>query len=40
MRHLLNTYVQADRAEDLGDLVTASDRLIIKTGIHDAIAYN
>jgi type I restriction enzyme R subunit len=41
MRHLLNTYVQADRAEDLGDLESLPlTDLIIKTGIHDAIAYN
>lgn len=39
MRHLLNTYVQADRAEDLGNLSALSlTDLIIKTGIHDAIA--
>jgi type I restriction enzyme R subunit len=39
MRHLLNSYVQADPAEDLGDLssLTLTD-VIIKTGIHDAIA--
>jgi len=39
MRHLLNTYIQADPAADLGDLasLTLTD-LIIKTGIHDAIA--
>ena len=39
MRHLLNTYVQADPAAELGALsemsLTAS---IIETGIHDAIA--
>ena len=39
MRHLLNTYVQADPAEDLGNLSTLSlTELIIETGIHDAIA--
>jgi type I restriction enzyme, R subunit len=39
MRHLLNTYVQADPANDLGDLSSLSlTDLIIKTGIHDAIA--
>jgi len=39
MRHLLNTYVQADSAEDLGSLNALSlTDLIINTGIHDAIA--
>jgi type I restriction enzyme R subunit len=39
MRHLLNTYVQADPAADLGVLGEMSlTELIIKTGIHDAIA--
>ncbi len=39
MRHLLNTYVQADPATDLGGLGELSlTDLIIKTGIHDAIA--
>jgi type I restriction enzyme, R subunit len=39
MRHLLNTYVQADPAADMGDLSSLSlTELIIKTGIHDAIA--
>ncbi len=39
MRHLLNTYVQADPAADLGalDQVPLTE-LIIETGIHDAIA--
>jgi type I restriction enzyme, R subunit len=39
MRHLINTYIQADPAADLGDLgeVSLTD-LIIKTGIQDAIA--
>jgi len=39
MRHLLNTYVQADAATDLGKLGEMSlTELIIETGIHDAIA--
>jgi len=39
MRHLLNTYVQADPAADVGNLSSLSlTDLIIKTGIHDAIA--
>ena len=39
MRHLLNTYIQADAAADLGDLGALSlTELIIQTGIHDAIA--
>ncbi len=39
MRHLLNTYVQADPASDLGELGEIPlTELIIKTGIHDAIA--
>lgn len=39
MRHLLNTYVQADPAERLGTLESLPlTDLIIKTGIHDAIA--
>src|SRR5205823_5866342 len=39
MRHLLNTYVQADPAADMGDLSSLSlTELIIETGIHDAIA--
>lgn len=39
MRHLINTYVQADPSEDLGALGEMSlTELIIKTGIHDAIA--
>jgi type I restriction enzyme R subunit len=39
MRHLLNTYVQADPAADLGQLGEMSlTELIIETGIHDAIA--
>lgn len=39
MRHLINTYIQADPAADLGDLGELSlTELIIETGIHDAIA--
>ena len=39
MRHLLNTYVQADSATDLGKLSEMSlTESIIETGIHDAIA--
>jgi len=39
MRHLLNTYIQADAATELGDLGALSlTELIIQTGIHDAIA--
>lgn len=39
MRHLLNTYVQAAPAEEMGNLNSLSlTDLIIKTGIHDAIA--
>ena len=39
MRHLLNTYVQADPAMDLGMLSEMSlTESIIETGIHDAIA--
>lgn len=39
MRHLLNTYVQADPAAALGALADLSlTELIIETGIHDAIA--
>ena len=39
MRHLINTYIQADSAQVLGDLENLSlTDLIIKTGIHDAIA--
>jgi type I restriction enzyme R subunit len=39
MRHLLNTYIQADGAQQLGDVgdLTLTE-LIIETGIHDAIA--
>jgi type I restriction enzyme R subunit len=39
MRHLINTYIQADAAEELGELADMSlTELIIETGIHDAIA--
>jgi type I restriction enzyme R subunit len=39
MRHLINTYIQADPAADLGELGEMSlTELIIQTGIHDAIA--
>ena len=39
MRHLLNTYVQADPATNVGNLSSLSlMELIIDTGIHDAIA--
>ena len=39
MRHLLNTYVQADPAAELGELSEMSlTESIIETGIHDAIA--
>jgi type I restriction enzyme R subunit len=39
MRHLINTYIQADPAASLGELGELSlTELIIETGIHDAIA--
>jgi len=39
MRHLINTYIQADPAEDLGNLSSLSlTELIVETGINDAIA--
>ena len=39
MRHLINTYIRAEDSQVLGDLSTLSlTDLIIKTGIHDAIA--
>ncbi|UFZ06297.1 HsdR family type I site-specific deoxyribonuclease [Bradyrhizobium ontarionense] len=39
MRHLINSYIQADPADDLGNLNSLSlTELIIETGIHDAIA--
>jgi type I restriction enzyme R subunit len=39
MRHLLNTYVQADQSTQLGNLSDLSlTELIVQTGIHNAIA--
>jgi len=39
MRHLINTYIQADHPNVLGDLSALSlVELIVETGIHDAIA--
>jgi type I restriction enzyme R subunit len=39
MRHLLNTYIQADPAQTIGALSAISlTQAIIETGIHDAIA--
>jgi type I restriction enzyme R subunit len=39
MRHLINTYIHADAADDLGNLNSLSlTELIVETGIHDAIA--
>ncbi|VVE10285.1 Type-1 restriction enzyme R protein [Pandoraea communis] len=39
MRHLINTYIQAEPAQALGDLAELSlTELIIETGIHNAIA--
>jgi type I restriction enzyme R subunit len=39
MRHLINTYIQADPAAELGEMGEMSlTELIIKTGIHDTIA--
>lgn len=39
MRHLINTYIQADPATGLGELGERSlTELIVDTGIHDAIA--
>jgi type I restriction enzyme R subunit len=39
MRHLINTYIQAEPSQALGELGELSlTELIIKTGIHDAIA--
>lgn len=38
MRHLLNTYIQADPVEEIGDINSlALTEMIVKTGIHDAI---
>lgn len=39
MRHLINTYIQAESSDRLGNLSNLSlTELIVKTGIHDAIA--
>jgi type I restriction enzyme R subunit len=39
MRHLINTYIQADAVTELGELGDMSlTELIVETGIHDAIA--
>jgi type I restriction enzyme R subunit len=40
MRHLLNTYIQADPVKDLGNLMSSLSlvEMIVETGIHDAIA--
>ena len=39
MRHLINTYIQAEPATDMGDLDSLSlTELIVHTGVHDAIA--
>jgi type I restriction enzyme, R subunit len=39
MRYLINTYIQADYASEIGNLSTLSlTEAIIETGIHDAIA--
>lgn len=39
MRHLINTYIQADPVAELGEMGERSlTELIIETGIHDAIA--
>src|SRR5205814_4155861 len=39
MRHLINTYIQADPAAQLGNLSSLSlTELIVETGIHDAVA--
>lgn len=38
-RHLIDTYIEAERTEQLGNLDSLSlTELIIETGIHDAIA--
>ena len=40
MRHLINTYIQADPAVELGNLSALSlTEAIIESGIHDAIAH-
>jgi type I restriction enzyme, R subunit len=39
MRHLINTYIQADSAEKLGDMGELTlTQLIVQTGVNDAIA--
>lgn len=39
MRHLINTYIQADPADPLGEMDNYSlIELIVETGVHDAIA--
>jgi type I restriction enzyme R subunit len=39
MRHLINTYIQADPASKMGDMDSYSlMELIVETGVHDAIA--
>jgi type I restriction enzyme R subunit len=39
MRHLLNTYIQADPVAEIGNIKSLPlTELIVKTGIHDAIA--
>lgn len=39
MRHLINTYIQADSANEVGNLNSLTlTELIVQTGIHDAIA--
>jgi type I restriction enzyme, R subunit len=39
MRHLINTYIQADDARDVGELGEMSlTELIVETGVHNAIA--
>ncbi len=42
MRHLLNTYIQADPVQELGNLMSSLSlvEMIVETGIHDAIARN
>lgn len=40
MRHLLNTYIQADPVAEMGNIKSLPlTELIVKTGIHDAIAF-
>jgi type I restriction enzyme R subunit len=39
MRHLINSYIRADPADNLGNLSSLTlTELIVETGIHDAIA--